>query len=319
MATRDAVLAAIREAGSAGVSGVAIAESLGMSRVAISKHVAALRGLGYDIEASPSSGYRLVSAPDAALPFEIAPLLRDPLWVRVEGAEETGSTNDDARALASQGAREGTLVVAARQTAGRGRLGRTWTSPDGGAYLSMVLRPAIAPSDAGPLALVVALGAAQGLERLGVRPRLKWPNDLELAEGKLAGVLLEMAAEGDFVQWVVAGIGLNARRPGTADPRAAYLSDVLPDIRVAEAAAALLDGVADAYRAWLSDGFAELALEFEARASLTGSDVTVRDALGNTRASGTVTGVDAQGRLLLAGGNGTEAVSAGEVTLREPE
>lgn len=319
MRTRDSVLAALRSAGDAGMSGERIAESLGVSRVAVSKHVAALRSLGYGIEATPATGYRLVSSPDAALPTEIEPLLRDPLWVQVEGAEQTGSTNDDARALARAGAPEGALVVAARQTAGRGRLGRTWVSAEGGAYLSAVLRPPIAPADAGPLALVVALGAARGLETLGVRPALKWPNDLELAGGKLAGVLLEMAAEGDLVDWVVAGVGLNVRKPQTAQPRAAYLSDELADVRIAVAAAAVLDGIAAAYRSWLAGGFAPMVLEYEARSSLMATVVTVRDALGNVRASGTVTGVDAGGRLLVAGESGVEAVSSGEVTLRSPE
>jgi len=319
MGTREAVLAALRAAGATATSGESLADSLGVSRVAVSKHVSSLRALGYVIEASPATGYRLVSAPDAALPTEVAPLLADPLWTRVEGAEETGSTNDDARVLARRGAPEGTLVVAARQTAGKGRLGRAWVSPPGGAYLSAVLRPPVAPAEAGPLALVVAVGAARGLETLGVRAEFKWPNDLLLEGGKLAGILLEMAAEGDLVEWIVAGIGVNVRRPVRAEPRAVYVSDVAQDARVADVAAAALDGVAQAYREWLRGGFGPMVAEYEARSALTGTQVTVRDALGTVRAAGTVAGVDAEGRLLVDGESGTQAVSSGEVTLREQE
>ena len=134
-------------------------------------------------------------------------LLRSGLWTDLSGGGETGSTNDDARALARAGAEQGTVVLASRQIAGRGRLGRTWESPEGGAYLSAVLRPAVSPSDVSSLALVIALGVAEALEGLGLTPSVKWPNDVLVDGAKLAGVLLEMAAEADRVDWVVVGVG----------------------------------------------------------------------------------------------------------------
>ena len=112
MTTREAVLAALRAAGATGLSGEALAQSLGVSRVAIGKHVAALREAGYEIEADPGVGYRLISVPDGPLPAEVAPLLADASWMVLTGGGETGSTNDDARALAREGAPEGTVVLA---------------------------------------------------------------------------------------------------------------------------------------------------------------------------------------------------------------
>ncbi len=316
MSTRDTVLASLRAAGEAGVSGEAIASALGVSRVAVSKHVAALRALGYGIESRAGAGYRLTSTPDLALPEEVSPLLVSPLWSEISGGLVTASTNDDARALALGGAAEGTVVVAARQSAGRGRLGRDWSSPEGGAYFSMVLRPGVAPAEAGPLALVIGLGVARGLESLGVRVGLKWPNDVNHESGKLAGILLEMSAEADRVEWIVAGVGLNVhRRPG-ADERAAFVADAVPDITVARAAAAALDGIAAAYLEWLAGGFAALRDEYEARSVLTGTTVTVSDAAGRVRAEGVVAGVDDGGRLLVETDGRIEAVSSGEVTLR---
>jgi len=314
--TRELILAALRDAGGSGVNGEELAQTIGVSRVAVSKHVAALRALGYRIDASPNAGYRLTAVPDLALPTEVEPLLRDGMWVRVEGGIETVSTNDDARTLAVAGTPEGTVVVAARQREGRGRLGRSWESPEGGAYISVVLRPPIAPAQAGPLALVVSIGIARGLVQLGLDPRLKWPNDVWLGGRKLAGVLLEMTAEGDRVDWVVAGFGLNVRRGKTAQTTAAFIGDIVPGVSVARAAAATLDGVASAYRQWLEQGFASLAEEFETRSVLTGEDVTVRDGTGRERARGTVSGIDPEGRLLLEADGRTEAVVAGEVTLR---
>lgn len=322
MTTREAVLAALRAAGRQGVSGQALAEQLGVSRVAIGKHVAALRQAGYDIAGEPGVGYRLVALADGPLPSEIAPRLRDAAWMTLTGGGETGSTNDDARALAVEGAPEGTVVLASRQASGRGRFGREWSSPDGGAYLSIVFRPQVTPAQVAPLALVIGLGIARGLrEYLGVDVSLKWPNDVHLAGGKLAGVLLEMAADTDSVEWVVAGVGLNVRR--TPDfppaPAAACLDDIISGLRISTAVAAVLEGIASAYAQWSESGFAALRAEYEARSSLVGQDITVRDMMGVVKASGTVMGVDDEGRLLIATLGGLEAVAAGEVTLREPD
>jgi BirA family transcriptional regulator, biotin operon repressor / biotin---[acetyl-CoA-carboxylase] ligase len=321
MATRDAVLAALRAGGDAGVSGEALAQKLGISRVAVGKHVSALRDAGYEIVAEPGVGYRLLAAPDAPLPAEIAPLLSHSRSMRLLGGGETGSTNDDARALARNGAPEGTVVLASRQSGGRGRLGRVWESPLGGAYLSIVLRPDASPGEVSSLSLAVGLGIARGLAHsLGVETALKWPNDVLLSGGKLCGILLEMAAEADRVDWVVVGIGMNvARAPGVvATPGAAYLRDVAPDARIAPSVAAVLEGVADAYADWTTGGFGPMRGEYERRCPLLGSDVVVRDMTGAVRTSGSAFGVDSEGRLLVAGLGGVEAVAAGEVTLREP-
>ena len=320
MTTRSHVLEALRSAGDAGLSGQEIAARLGVSRVAVGKHVAVLRDAGYDIRAAPGVGYRLIGAPDLPLPDEVAHRLTSTLWTELSGGGETGSTNDDARALARAGAVEGSVVLATRQRTGRGRMGRTWESPTGGVYLSAVLRPAVAPTQVASLALAVALGVVVGLERLGVQPQLKWPNDVLLGGRKLAGVLLEMSAEADAVQWVVAGVGVNVHRPAPSTasaPEAAYLDDTVTQPRLAEVAAAELDGIADTYAAWRTGGFSAVRAAYEERFALTGTDVRVGDLTGAVRASGVVEGVDDEGRLLVRGADGTmSAVVAGEVTLR---
>lgn len=325
MNTRRAVLAALRDAGASGVSGEAVARALGMSRAAVAKHVAALRAAGYGIEAAPGSGYALTAVPDLPLPEEVAPLLDSAIWADLRGGGETGSTNDDAKALARAGAPEGTVVLAARQTAGRGRFARAWSSPPGGLYLSVVLRPPLPLPEASPLPLAVSLGVARGLRSLGVPAALKWPNDVVLpaggaAPGKLAGVLLEVSAEADALEWVVAGIGVNVRRPagGSPFPDAAYAEDALGGAAppLAAVAAAALDGVGGAYLAFLAGGFEQLAGEYEARWVLGGREVRVSDARGGVVAEGTAAGVDGCGRLMVDGPRGRTSVSTGEVTLR---
>lgn len=316
MLTRRAEVArALAAAGPAGRSGEALARELRISRVAVGKHVAALGELGFRIAATRGTGYVLEHAPDTCIPETVAPLLADPLWVACEGGPETGSTNDDAKRLARSGAAEGTLVLAGRQTGGRGRFGRVWTSPEGGAYVSAVLRPALPPAALGPLGLALALGVARGLDSLGVPARLKWPNDV-LADGrKIAGILVEMAAEADRTEWVVAGCGMNVAAP--AFEGAAYVREWAPRAGVAETTAAVLDAVASAYGAFVTDGFAPLAGEYRERGTLWDRDVVVRDGAGAVVAQGTAAGIDDSGALLIAGSTGERTVVAGEVTLRD--
>lgn len=322
MGRRARILLTLREAGDAGVSGSVLASQLGVSRVAVSKHVAALREQGYVIDASPGTGYRLISVPDLPLPGEVEVLTTDPFWVRFEGAAVTVSTNDDAKRLARSGALEGTVVVAGGQTGGRGRLGRAWASPSGGVYLSVVLRPNQAPAQVVSLPLVISLGVSRGLEQLGCRPLLKWPNDVWLAgekgpSGKVAGVLLEMQAESDCVEWVVAGVGINVLPGSDRFEGAAYVPDHAQACSAARVAACVLDGIASAYREFLASGFDRLVQEYSERSMLEGQTVTVRELDGTVAASGAVHGVDSLGRLLLKGPSGMLSVATGDVTLRD--
>ncbi len=311
---RAEVASALANAGATGLSGEHLADQLGISRVAIGKHVASLRRDGYAITALRGVGYRLDALPATLAPVEVERLVTDSLWGRIEGSVDTGSTNDDCKALARAGAPEGTVVVAARQHAGRGRLGRSWVSPEGGAYVSVVLRPRIRPELAPELAPAVALGIAEGLDTLGVRATLKWPNDVLGGDGKLAGVLLEMSAELDCVHWVVAGCGVNVTRPGVPIPGASYVSDTT-GASTAAVAAAVLDGIARAYREVTAGGFAAVAERYRARHALQGPAV-VRDLTGALVADGVIEGVDDHARLLVRGPGGVAAVVAGEVTLR---
>ena len=328
---RGDVLAALRAADGGIVSGESLAAGLGVSRVAIAKHVRHLRERGYEILSVPGQGYRLVASPDVLTDDDLESRVASSLVSRVSVATVTGSTNDDAKKLAAAGVSEIAVVVASQQTAGRGRLGRVWESPAGGVYVSFLFRPTLPVAGLSPLPLVVGLGAARGLERLGADVRLKWPNDLVLDGGKLAGVLLEMAAEADRAQWVVAGIGLNVRRApmaaGAASgaatgaaaglaTSAAYLEDALPGIDLADVAAAVIDGVAETYAAFVKSGFVALRADYEHRHMLAGREASVTDAVGERIAEGRVDGVDDSGRLLVRSPQGLVAVIAGDVTLR---
>lgn len=192
------------------VSGARLASLFGVSRTAIWKSITSLRAMGYVIEGAPREGYRLLKVPEALLPYEIRRGLKaETFGERIEYYEEVDSTNDVARELAAKGAPEGTLVIAERQTRGRGRMGREWFSPEGGLWFSVILRPRLAPGEVARLALMLGVAVARVLNAYGLRCRLKWPNDVLVRDKKICGILTEIDAEMDRVNYVIAGIGVN--------------------------------------------------------------------------------------------------------------
>ena len=201
------ILSALRERGGY-LSGVTLSQQLGISRVSIWKHIRGMAEDGYVIEASPR-GYKLVSSPDRLLPYEFPDLEQ-----RIHYFPEIDSTMDAARELAKEGAEEGTIVIAEVQTRGRGRLSREWLSPEGGIYFTVILRPRISPAYAPRINLMAAVAVAATIRKLfGLKAELKWPNDVLLAGKKVCGILAEMDAEMDVVNFVNVGIGINANTP----------------------------------------------------------------------------------------------------------
>jgi len=202
--TKKQILKALRECGGY-LSGETLSNQLGTSRVSIWKHIRSLKEDGYVIEASPR-GYRLVSSPDLLLPYEFPGLEQ-----RIHYFPEIGSTMDAARELAKKGVGEGTIVIAEAQTRGRGRLSREWLSPGGGIYFTFVLRPVISPAYAPRINLMASIAVAATIRKLfGLKAELKWPNDVLIEGRKVCGILAEMDAEMDVVNFVNVGIGINA-------------------------------------------------------------------------------------------------------------
>jgi BirA family biotin operon repressor/biotin-[acetyl-CoA-carboxylase] ligase len=198
------ILKALREC-SDYVSGETLSDQHVISRVSIWKHIRSLKENGYVIEAS-ARGYRLVSSPDLLLPYEFPDLEQ-----RIHYFPEIGSTMDAARELAKKGAGEGTIVIAEAQTRGRGRLSREWLSPEGGIYFTLILRPSISPAYAPRINLMASVAVAATIRKLfGLKAELKWPNDVLIEGRKVCGILAEMDAEMDVVNFVNVGIGINA-------------------------------------------------------------------------------------------------------------
>ena len=248
----------------------------------------------------------------------VAEVLRLPPAYRLIARDSVGSTNDEARELARQGAEDGTLVWAREQTAGRGRQGREWVSPPGNLYLSLVLRPECPPREAVQLAFVAALGAA-GMLGLHVPPlmplRFKWPNDILIGPRKIAGILIEAEGQGDRLDFMILGLGINlVAHPPEARIPATDLKTETGTVVTAEEA---LDGFARHFMTWanrwLDDGFVPVREAWLAHAAGKGERIEVR--LPNETLSGTFADLDASGALLLDTANGRRAITAGDVHL----
>lgn len=193
------------------VSGEEIASNLGVSRAAVWKQVQALRTKGYQIESSTNKGYRLGANQDV-LDHELIRrgLETDFVGKNLRYFREVRSTNETAREIAADCV-NGTVVLAEVQTKGRGRLSRSWHSPSGGIWMSLVLKPEIPLAQAYRINMAVSVAIARAMLRLyGIRAGIKWPNDILVNDRKLCGILTEVSAETDRLEYAVVGVGINA-------------------------------------------------------------------------------------------------------------
>jgi BirA family biotin operon repressor/biotin-[acetyl-CoA-carboxylase] ligase len=233
---------------------------------------------------------------------------------------EVDSTNARMRALARAGAPDGTVVLAEGQTQGRGRRGQPWFSPTGmNLYASVLLRPALGAAEAGVFSFIASLAVTDAISGLGLRPAIKWPNDILVDGRKVGGALLECAAHGQAVEYVILGVGVNVNIDvaalrsalGAAGVHATSLSAVIGhEVDRNALAAAFLQALDAWYATWRVEGLAPIARAWSDRDILTGRRVEVREAA--TAFVGRVTGIDRSGRLLVQDGLGRTHALTGE-------
>jgi len=232
--------------------------------------------------------------------------------------DEAGSTMDLLRLRAEAGAPEGTAVLAGRQTSGRGRRGRSWESPEGGLWFSLLLRPAIEPRLAGCISVSIALSSAQALrERYRLPVLVKWPNDLILEGRKLGGILIELATRGERIDWLIVGLGLNVNNPLPEGAR-------IPPISLSEALGGPVElegvfvvvfrGIARGYLGFLREGFGPVRARW-AQLSALEDGIWVERYGERFRAE--VKGLSEEGKLIVERGGRLEELAAEEVTVEQ--
>jgi BirA family biotin operon repressor/biotin-[acetyl-CoA-carboxylase] ligase len=315
------ILSALRDPAHAGVSGAELSKKLGISRAAIWARIQELRSLGYEIEAGPHFGYRLLSAPDLLHADDLQARLGK---TRVIGRDirvfqQTTSTNDVIGRLAQDGVKEGAVVFAESQTKGRGRMGRAWVSPARkGLWFSVLLRPAIRPQSVTQLTVAAATSLVRAIAaQTGLAPEIKWPNDVLIAGKKVAGILTELTAELDRVKDVTLGIGVNANMdefpPEMRKAATSLKLQTGQQINRAALAVAIMRELDNDYGLICGGHFESVAEQWQQNCTTIGQNVAIR--LGPRLIEGRAESLDADGALLLRSRYGhLERIIGGDVT-----
>jgi BirA family biotin operon repressor/biotin-[acetyl-CoA-carboxylase] ligase len=320
--SREQILDLLEQHPGSHVSGADLSRALGVSRSAVWKQVETLRGQGYGITGGPNQGYLLERLPDLLYPREIQKGLQTSrLGRQVYHFRSVSSTNQVAQDLGRRGYPEGTLVVAEEQTAGRGRWQRSWWSPpETGIWLSLVLRPQLAPYRVSQITLVAGVSCVRAIDAcLGLRPGIKWPNDIVYDGRKLCGILVEMEAAAEQVHFLVIGIGINVNQELEEFPEeirdSAISLGMIAGRRVERLLLVqrFLEAFEEDYDHYCRDGFAA------ARQAWLSCQVTlgkaVRVQAGREEFTGEACGLDDDGSLLVRLGSGqVRRCIAGEVT-----
>lgn len=304
------------------VSGQKLCSQFGVSRTAVWKEIKKLKAEGYRIEAVPNKGYRLAEPADVLNEAELESQ-KNTAWAgsKVVYFDETDSTNHQAKRLAEEGWPHGTLVVAGRQKAGRGRRGRAWESPEGtGIFMTLLLRPTFLPKQASMLTIVAALAVAGAVRKLyGLAAEIKWPNDIVLNGKKICGILTEMDTEMDAIHSVVIGIGINVSNEGFQTEASSIATSLALEGGAGICRVPLIWEVwkqfESYYAAFLQAGdLSQIKAEYDAYLVNRNKQVRVLDP--KDPFTGIAKGITPQGALIVESETGERLVFSGEVSVR---
>ncbi len=322
METKERILLLLEQNRDKALSGQSLAESCGVSRAAVWKAVEALRQEGHRIQAATNRGYRLAADSDILCRETVLPHVQSQISALLV-PPEAPSTNTIAKELALQGAPGGTVVLTGKQTGGRGRRGRAFESPEGGIYLSLLIRPQLPAEEGVRLTLAACVGVCRAMAALcGKEGQIKWVNDVYYAGKKVCGILTEGATslENGLLDYAVVGVGLNYRWPeGGFSPELAAIAGSLygpgsqPPFSRNSMAAALIDQLMDCLSRPLDPS---IMAEYRARSMVAGKAIQVLRGEGSRPALAKAILED--GRLLVQyeDDGAEEALCSGEVSIR---
>ena len=317
----DAFLSLLRlEAGY--VSGPTLAKKAGISRSAVWKHIKILRRYGYAIQSRHGLGYKLVGQTDLPVPWELARVLHTSfVGKHIVYRETIDSTQNLAISLASKPDSHGTVVIAEQQTSGRGRQDRKWLSPRGGIWLSVVLRPSIPTAKITLLPFVTGLAVYDTIKTTGLDARLKWPNDVIISDKKVAGILLDISAQADQVNYAVIGVGINTNVDSSAIPArldgikiTSISGELGHTVNRLDLTRSLLENIERYYVEMEQQGVGTILQEWKKRSDILGRKVTVVQ--NNKMIQGVAADVNYDGSLLVQTDHGVINVVSGDIHVR---
>jgi len=304
------------------VSGQKISEELGISRTAVWKHIRVLKSRGYVIESYTKRGYCLMEAPELLLPELVGEGLQTKVFgKKIHYTEKVDSTNNVAKKLAEEGAEEGTIVLAEEQSGGRGRLERSFLSPFAqGVWFSLILRPTFLPMEVSKMTLLAAVALTKALHKMGlVECGIKWPNDILVKNRKVVGILTELNASMERINYLVMGIGINTsltKKELPKDLRKTVTSFTIENVPVHRQALLqeVLLQLERYYEIAETEGFKPILAEWKVLSMMMGKEVEVSEP--GRSFTGKAVDLDDSGNLIVETEAGRETVLAGDVRVR---
>lgn len=305
------------------ISGEKISEEFNMTRAGVWKYINMLKEEGYKIESIPRRGYRLISSPDILTLEEIEPYLGTNFIGRnIYYFHTINSTNSKGKDMAYE-EKEGTLLLAEEQREGKGRLGRNWISPKGkGIWMSIILKPKVDPMKVARITLLGAAAVHKGLEDMGIKSQIKWPNDILINGKKICGILTEMSGELNLINYVIMGIGINVNLDEENIPE--DLKDKATSIKICQGEeinrkqllANILNEFERLYIDFIDKGSTSEAIKIcRENSSLIGKEVKV--IRGDEVRLGKALDINEEGELVVEFENGVvENIYSGEVSIR---
>jgi len=302
------------------VSGEKLADRLGISRVAVRKHILALRQMGYQISSVRNRGYRLEAGQNLFVMSEF----KDKLLTEFMGKQVLfypclKSTNEQAKLLLKEGELpEGTVIIAGQQREGKGRRGKYWESPSGGLWFSLVNRPKLALQEIVLLSLVYAVAVASALEKIaGIKIELKWPNDLFIKEKKIGGILLELRGELEAAEYLITGVGVNVNMdkkdfsPEIAMKISSLFNETGRQYSLGWVLAEILNSMERYYKRFIDEGMQGILPEFKSRCFHLGQEVQIE--LNGKIVKGKNIDLDNMGNLLIETDREVRVISTGDL------
>lgn len=305
------------------LSGQDLSDVLRISRVAVWKHIKKIQELGYTVESKQKLGYKLISNSELLLPWEITTNLKTKIIGRqAYYFDSIDSTQNQALKMAEDVANDGTIIVAAKQTGGRGRSGRKWVSPKGGIWVSIILHPTfdISITTLFPIASALALSIA--IEKtFSIQPELKWPNDLTIKGKKVAGMLVDVSLESNKIENLVLGVGINfdvnakqIEKSLKGTPNfygVASLSDQKQNIKPIQLVQTFLIELEKIYKSLNAKQTKKIISEWTVRSSTIGKNVELNTS--DNKIKGKAIKIDDDGALVVSENNKNHRIIAGDI------
>ncbi|KXA97043.1 hypothetical protein AKJ37_03890 [candidate division MSBL1 archaeon SCGC-AAA259I09] len=312
---RRVILEELKGAGSY-VSGETLSERAGVSRVAIWKHVQRLKDEGYQIKSIRGRGYSLLKSPGKLLPYELQPLDVDVVGRRIIHLDDVGSTNLFLEGKAGEG--EGLVVIAEEQAEGKGRMDRVWKSPEGGIWMSVLLKPVLPLDRAFLLSAISALAISESLQEVGLDAAVKWPNDVLVRGRKICGILAKIDGELDVVNYTIIGIGVNVnfgREELSLENVTTVKSELGREVDRKSMARDLIERLDGWYKVLKEGLYDDILNAWRTRSAILGQEIKIRKVSGEVY-MGTAAGLSESGGLIVECEDGCKRTfRSGDATL----